>query len=127
MSMNYLEKLSKQHEFIYFVGGKYYVFGYRACIECDYDKNNIDYIYKQYCENVDKELPEDFAWKLFYRLNSRALDIYEKKGRCNNVEEEIKKYEFSESEIKELYDQMDNYLKFFIKYGLGQKFKMLKR
>ena len=29
--------------------------------------------------------------------------------------------------LKELYDQMDNYLKFFIKYGLGQKFKMLKR
>lgn len=125
--MDYLEKLSKQHEFIYFIGGKYYVCGNRACIECDYDKNNIEYSYKRYCENVNKELSREFAWKLFYRLNSRALTICEENGRCDNVEEEIKKYNFNECEIRELQDQMDKYLKFFIKYKIGLKLKSIGR
>ncbi len=125
--MDYLKNLSNQHEFIYFIGGKYYVLGWRACVECDYDKNNIEYAYSQYCENVCEDISDEFAYKLFYRLNTRAITICEQQGRCNDIEQEIKKYNFDECEMKELQEQMDKYLNFFVDHHIGQKLKIAGR
>lgn len=117
--MNYIEKLFKQHPFIYHIGGKYYAFGAYVCYECDMHSITLESRYKEYEESMSMELSDKEAWRIFHRLIFRAECVRNERGYCNKPQDEILKFQFSDEEMEQLKLQVDNYITYWKKYSLS--------
>jgi hypothetical protein len=120
--MNYIEKLFKQHPFIYKIDGKYYAFGNNVCSECDYRSASLETKYNTYVQNSDKELESLEAWKIFHGVMFEA-QIIRDKNMTYDCLEEFARIGLNEQNIKELEQQIDRYIYFFRRNNLVQYVK----
>lgn len=117
--MDYIEKLFKQHPFIYRISNKYYAFGAYVCYECDMCDITMEMRYEEYEESINKNLTTKEAWRIFYRLIFRAKCVREEKGYCDNPQKEILKFKFNDDEMNELKSQVENYIAYWKKYSFN--------
>ena len=117
--MDFIEKLFKQHPFIYCIGGRYYAFGTGVCAECDMRSITLESRYKEYVNSLNEELTQREAWKIFHRLIFKAQIVRDEKGYCSNQQVELLKIQFNNDEMNELKMQVDRYLKYWKKYSLN--------
>lgn len=116
--MDYIEKLFKQHPFIYCISGRYYALGSYICAECDMKSITLESRYRRYEESINEELTSLEAWKIFHRLIFKAETLRDEIGFCVDPQNEILKFHFSDDEMKELEMQIDRYLDYWHKYSL---------
>ena len=121
--MDYLEKLFKQHPFIYFIGGKYYAFGTNACYECDNSSMLLDSRYKKFEESVNQELTQKEAWDIFHKIIFEADCVRKNKGFCSEPRKEILSFCFEENDMCELKRQVQRYIDYYKKYSLFEFYK----
>lgn len=117
--MDYIEKLFKQHPFIYLISGKYYAFGSYVCYECDMHSTTLESRYREYEENINKDLTTEEAWKIFHRLIFEAECVRDENGYCDKPQKEILKFQFSEKEMNELKLQVERYIAYWKKYAFN--------
>jgi len=122
--MDYIEKLFKQHPFIYHIGDKYYAFGNGVCAECDMHSVLLEGRYKTFELNVDnEELTQKEAWELFHKLVFEAECVRGDAEFCSNPKDEISKFNFDEKQQDELKRQIERYIAFYRKHSLVDYFK----
>ena len=112
--MDYMDKLFAQHPFIYKISGKYYAFGNRVCAECKKDIPTLELRYDKYCKSFNEPVSQYEANDIFRKLKFAANDEIP----SENSKDEIKKFGFNDSEMKELKKQIDKYIEFWNKYRL---------
>lgn len=117
--MDYIEKLFKQHPFIYCINEKYYAFGTGVCSECDIGSVLLNSRYRRFEESIGKNLTTEEAWKVFYKLIFEAECVKDKKGICFDAKKEISKFHFSEAEMQELKLQVERYIDYWKKYSFN--------
>ena len=117
--MDYIEKLFKQHPFIYYIGEKYYAFGAYTCYECDMRSITLKSRYEEYEQSINEEISDRDAWRIFHKLVFKAECIRDEKGYCDKPQEEIKKFQFNDMEMQELKVQIDNYIAYWKKHSLS--------
>lgn len=114
-----IEKLYQKHPFIYYIGGKYYAFGMHVCSEC-MRIVGLERDYDIYREELQSEVEEMEAWKIFNRM--RFLASSHKQEENSNVKEwfdsEFEKMNFSEEEKSELDKQIKEMASFIQKNKL---------
>lgn len=120
--MNYIEKLFKQHPFIYKIDGKYYAFGNNVCSKCNNRSVSLEAKYNTYVQNSGKQPESLEAWKIFHALMFEAEIIRDKNMICDCLEE-FARIGFDEQNIKELEQQIDRYIDFFQRNHLVQYVK----
>ena len=112
--MNYIEKLFKQHPFIYYINGKYYAFGVNACAECSYDAISLKNRYDAYLKVLEDGLMTDVAWDVFEGRKLEAKFIADHDNNSKKFED----FKFNQEEMKILEKQIEDYVKFFSKNNL---------
>lgn len=117
--MDYIEKLFKQHPFIYFIGGKYYAFGSYVCSECDMRSVTLESRYRDYEDSINENLSTEEAWKIFHRLIFKAECVRDENGYCNEPQREISKFKFNSEEMEELKKQVERYIVYWQKYSFN--------
>ena len=117
--MDYIEKLFKQHPFIYLIGGKYYAFGSYVCSECDMRSVTLESRYKEYEDSINENLSTKEAWSIFHRLIFKAECVRDENGYCNEPQKEILKFKFSDDEMNELKTQVERYIAYWKKYSFN--------
>lgn len=121
---DYIEKLFKQHPFVYKIGDRFFAFGVGVCSEClRFDRDGLEYRYNHYCDSIDTDMSTESAWYIFRKLSIFGELIKQDDGPCLNPEEKIKEFNFSEQEMSELEAQIDRYVKYWVNYGLADRFK----
>lgn len=118
--MDFIEKLFKKIPFIYYVNGDYYALGSLTCKRCGEKYVTLPVHYKRFIDNLDEELTQLEAWKLFHKVEMDADFVREMEGKCIKPEEEFLKFEFSEEEVKEIDAQLERWVDFFKKYNLKE-------
>lgn len=116
--MNFVEKVFKQHPFIYCIGGKYYAFGTGVCSECDMKSVLLESRYRKFVDSIDIDLKDCEAWEIFRKVSFEAKCVMDDGNVCTNPEAEIVKFGFSENEMNELKKQVDRYVDYFTKHRL---------
>ena len=121
-----LEKLFKIHPFVFYIGGEYFVFGSGVCMECN---NKSEYHvtlplkYQKYIEAIDDDsVTNSQAWEIFYKLNNVANKVKDD-AEHTNLKEQFEKYSFDEDELKEIQQQLEQFVCFFNKHDLGDHYK----
>lgn len=76
--MDYIDKLFKQHPFIYYIGGKYYAFGVNTCTECNGKSVLLESRYKKFEESLKDDLSDEEAWRIFHKLSCEASSTEER-------------------------------------------------
>ncbi len=117
--MDYMNKLFKQHPFIYKISGKYYAFGNRVCAECTLNMPTLDLRFDRYCDACVENVTQGEARDIFAKVKSAAELVRDRVGACEKPEIEIEKFGFTDSEIKELEHQIDRYIDFWRNYKLN--------
>lgn len=110
--MNYIEKLFKQHPFIYKIDGEYYAFGNNVCSKCNHRSASLKSKYNTFVQNSGKELESLEAWRIFHAVMFEAEFIRDK-SKVYDCLEEFTRIGFNEQNIKELEQQIDRYIDFF--------------
>lgn len=123
--MDYIERLFKLHPFIYFINGKYYVFGAYVCTECDMKSVLLERKYKTYEDSLDEKLTKEEAWKIFHAVMFEAEREQENNGYCTEAEAKKKfsKLKFSNAEMDELKAQIERYFMYWNKYSLYERIR----
>lgn len=117
--MNYIEKIFKQYPFIYSVNDQFYIMGSYICQKIDEKyRKDILIIYNYYKSNRDLELTQKEASKIFRKVVNISNIVRIEVGMKMYPNDEFKKYNFSEEEIKEFEKQCKEYIAFFRKYHL---------
>ena len=116
--MDYMDKLFAQHPFIYKISGKYYAFGNRVCAECKKDIPTLELRYDKYCKSFNEPVSQYEANDIFRKLKFAAEFVGNDEIPSENSKDEIKKFGFNDSEMKELKKQIDKYIEFWNKYRL---------
>ena len=70
--MDYMNKLFKQHPFIYKISGKYYAFGNRVCSECTLNTPTLDLRFDRYCDACVENVTQGEARDIFAKVKSVA-------------------------------------------------------
>ncbi len=120
--MDFIEKLFKQHPFIYRIGGKYYALGSYVCAECDMRSVTLESRYKEYEDSINENLSTQEAWKIFHRLMFRAENVRDETGYCSEPQKEILKFQFTNEEMSELKSQVERYVTYWKKYSFSAFF-----
>lgn len=116
--MDYIDKLFKQHPFIYYIGGKYYAFGVNTCTECNGKSVLLESRYKKFEESLKDDLSDEEAWRIFHKLSCEASSTEER--TCVMEKEEFTKFSFGEEDMKELKKQIERYINYWQKHNLNQ-------
>lgn len=116
--MDYIDKLFKQHPFIYYIGGKYYAFGVNTCTECNGKSVLLESRYKKFEESLKDDLSDEEAWRIFHKLSCEASSAEER--TCVMEKEEFAKFSFGEEDMKELKKQIEIYINYWQKHNLNQ-------
>lgn len=116
--MDYMDKLFAQYPFIYKISGKYYAFGNRVCAECKKDIPTLELRYDKYCKSFNEPVSQYEANDIFRKLKFAAEFVGNDEIPSENPKDEIKKFGFNDSEMKELKKQIDKYIEFWHKYRL---------
>ena len=108
--MNYIEKLFKQHPFIYFIDGCYYAFGSGTCIKLDDSSILLKPRYDAYIASQNEDLKQYDAWCIFHKLMAEASAAQNKEGYKGNGMLLFDKIEFTKDQIEELSNQVKQYV-----------------
>lgn len=120
----YITKLFNQYPLIYKIDDRFFAFGNGVCAECvNQSRSDLEYLYKQYCDNIGTEIDRETAWKIFHRLTNIGENIRQEEGICFNPKEKIKEFNFSEQEMLELKTQIDQYLTYWKNHNLADWIK----
>lgn len=117
--MNCVEKLFKQHPFIYRIQGEYYAFGNGVCVRCNDKSVLLESRYKNFELNAEANLEPLEAWKIFHVVVSEAKhqgDFQESR----DVISQFEKIGFNEQAMDELEKQVDRYIKYYRDNGLSR-------
>lgn len=126
-----IEKVFKQHPFLYEIGGNFYILGVGVCRKLDVVSDLTKERYRQFSKKTDKELTQDEAWNIISAVLSEARSIMckedgsdlEKGQKINRTFSELKNklmsYELNEKEMQELDAQIKRYADFWEKYNLS--------
>ena len=114
--MKYIEKLFKQYAFIYFIDGEYYAFGTGVCSKVDTGSVLLKSRYKDYVFALNNQVEEREAQRIFHKLVMEADSVKEKS--YNKEMESFNKLKFTETNLKELEIQVEQYIEFWKKYNL---------
>lgn len=117
--MDHIEKLFKQHPFVYCISGKYYAFGTGVCAECDMRSVMLQSRYRAFEESVNEDLTTEDAWKIFHKLVFQAECVRDEKGICFEPQKEILNFHFEENEMEELKRQVERYIAYWKKYSFN--------
>lgn len=117
--MDYIDKLFKQHPFIYHINGKYYAFGVNTCVECDGRSGLLESRYKNFEESLKINVTDEEAWRIFHKLSCEASRAETK--NIVHAKEEFIKLDFSEDDIKELAKQIERYRSYWLEHHLGDQ------
>lgn len=117
--MDYIDKLFKQHPFIYRINEKYYAFGVNVCVECDGRSGLLESRYKNFEESLKNDVTDEEAWRIFHKLSSEASGAETKSNV--HVKEEFAKFNFSEDDIKELTKQIERYRSYWLEHHLENR------
>lgn len=115
--MDFIEKLFKQHPFIYKISGKYYAFGNGVCIQCSTRSVFLERKYNHYVESISEDLQVDEAWKIFHAVNSEAKFSNDENEICFNPRERLADFHFNKDELEELERQVNQYVDYWKKYS----------
>ena len=116
--MDYIDKLFKQHPFIYFINGKYYAFGVNVCAECDGKSVLLESRYKDFEESLKSDVTDKEAWRIFHKLSCEASGAEDRS--YVNTKDEFAKLNFSEDNMKELTKQIERYVNYWKEHHLSQ-------
>ena len=117
---NYIKKLFKQYPFIYKINDEYYAFGVGVCEKCaEQRRDELDYRYGHFCDNISADMYTKTAWRIFRKLNFIAERLRDKNGYCVNSVEKIKEYNFGDKELAELEIQVKRYIQYWRDYNLA--------
>lgn len=116
--MNYIEKVFKQYPFLYFINNSYYVFGTGSCYKANEKLYGIQNRHYLYLNNLNEELSQEEARKIFKKVVGASKSIRDKIGIETNPLKKFNDFHFNEEEIKELEKQCKQYIDFFRKYHL---------
>lgn len=116
--MDFIEKLFGKYPFIYYIGDKYYALGSGVCAECDTASVLLKSRYKLFLENIENDLSQDEAWKIYHKLMSEADFVKDKHGICVKPEQEILNFQFNTKEMEELKKQVKRNIEYWQKYDL---------
>lgn len=117
--MDYIEKLFKQHPFIYYIHGKYYALGVNTCAECDKRSVLLKDRYRAYEEGLKNDLEDAAAWEIFRKLSFEAT-YFKETDKTLSMKEKIAELNFSEEDKCELSNQIKRYVDYWKKYNLSQ-------
>lgn len=117
--MDYIDKLFKQHPFIYRINEKYYAFGVNVCVECDGRSGLLESRYKNFEESLKNDVTDEEAWRIFHKLSSEASGAETKSNV--HAKEEFVKFNFSEDDIKELTKQIKRYRSYWLEHHLENR------
>jgi hypothetical protein len=117
--MDYIDKLFKQHPFIYYIHGKYYAFGVNTCAECDKRSVLLEDRYREYEDGTKRNLEESTAWEIFHKLSVEAT-YFKETDESLRVKEKFAELNFSEEDKRELSNQVKRYVDYWGKYNLSQ-------
>ena len=117
--MDYIEKLFKQHPFIYYIHGKYYALGVNTCAECDKRSVLLKDRYRAYEEGLKNDLEDATAWEIFRKLSFEAT-YFKETDKTLSMKEKIAELNFSEEDKCELSNQIKRYVDYWKKYNLSQ-------
>lgn len=104
--MSLVEELFKQNPFIYYIKGKYYAMGWGVCLKCGESSVLLKPRYDKFVTNIDCDLTQKEAWKLYHSLMVEADCAMEKVGFCNHPEKELVKLNLGKEEMEELENQI---------------------
>lgn len=129
-SSYFIEKVFKQHPFVYKIGGNYYIFGTGVCRKCEDDIDALKREYDLFEENVEVELTRQEASRIFKKVIGIAeirMDAEDKKDKergkkipriFRDLFETLMSFGFNEGEMTELEKQIERYVAFWQKYDL---------
>lgn len=117
--MDYIDKLFKQHPFIYRINEKYYAFGVNVCVECNGRSQLLESRYKNFEESLKNDVTDEEAWRIFHKLSGEASGAETKSNV--HAKEEFAKLNFSEDDIKELTKQIERYRSYWLEHNLGNR------
>lgn len=117
--MDYIDKLFKQHPFIYRINEKYYAFGVNVCVECDGRSALLESRYKNFEESLKNDVTDEEAWGIFHKLSSEARHAETKS--IVYAKEEFARFNFSEEDIKELTKQIERFRNYWLEHHLGDQ------
>lgn len=116
--MDYIQKLFKQHPFIYRINGHYYAFGTGVCIELDERFVTLKSRYERYLLAMDKDMNRLDAWQIFHKLMAIADNAKSEHGYEGNELIKFQNFNFTSDEIDELKTQVEQYITYFRKHRL---------
>lgn len=70
--MNYVDKLFKQHPFVYCINNRYYAFGFGVCSKLDDNNSFLRNKYSLYIDSLKEEITDFEAWKIFLKVMNEA-------------------------------------------------------
>lgn len=117
--MDYIDKLFKQHPFIYRINEKYYAFGVNVRVECGGRSGLLESRYKNFEESLKNDVTDEEAWRIFHKLSSEASGAETKSNV--HAKEEFAKFNFSEDDIKELTKQIERYRSYWLEHHLENR------
>lgn len=116
--MNYIEKLFKQHPFIYLIDDCYYAFGTGVCTRIESNRITLPSHYDKYIKVFEMNVERYDAWEIFHKLMFIASSIKAEKGYNGEVLKSFNEFNFNENQLKEIEKQVQRYIEYFQRYEL---------
>ena len=131
-----IEKVFKQHPFIYKIGMDFYVLGVGVCRKINSASDLTKRKYKSFWEAVDKGLTQKEAWSIIKGILFDAKTIMEKEDgidiedgkEIDRTYEKLRKkllgFNWNEKEKQELEIQVKKYNDFWIKHHISDMYSL---